>query len=124
MNVEAGSLNEPRAAEGHYGVGYVLEDSLGTDAEVHDLTGDVRVRPVEVGRGLGGDVNLGVGTAVDLDAAAVAVDEAVAELLQEDKRHPGQVLVEVDWPVDVQRRPLVVTRDARGSTVTLERELE
>src|SRR5262249_56642971 len=93
------------------GVREVLEDSAGTDAKPYELAGEVSLRPVDVRRSLGRDVNSRLGTAVDVDAAPVAVDMAVAELLDEDERHLRQVLVEVDRAVDVQRGPLVVMLD-------------
>jgi len=73
---------------------------------------------------LGRDVNGCVRAAVDVDAAAVSIDVAVAELLNEDERHLGQVLVQVDRPVDVQRRPLVLALDSGRLAPAGKRELE
>ena len=121
---EACPLKEAGAAERDQGVGQVLEDGSGRSLEVDELGGEVALRPVDAGRGLGRDVNLGSGFAVDVDAAAVTVDEPVAELLDEDERHAGQVLVQVDRAVDVQRRLLVLTLDPCRSGVAGKSEPE
>jgi hypothetical protein len=111
-------LKKAGAAEGHDGIGKELEDSSRPDAEVDALAGVAPLRPVDVGRCLGRDVNRGIGAAADVETASVAVDEAVPELLDEHERHLGQVLVEVDRPVDVQRRLLVVMLDSGRSSAS------
>ena len=120
INGQTRPLKEARAAERHDGVGQVLEGGSPPSMQIYALGGEVAISPVEVRRSLRRDVDRGVGTAIHLDAAAVTVDEAVAELLDEDERHLREIRIEVDRPIDVQRRPLVLTRDARGSAAARE----
>ena len=62
---------------------------------------------------MGRDVRGGAGRAVDVDAVAVALNVAVARLLDEDERHVGPAGVEMDRTIDVQRRLLVLPLHAR-----------
>src|SRR5262245_35863767 len=94
----------------------MLEDGARLDVEVHELRGAAPVGAVEVGRGLGREVKRGAGPAIDVDATPIAVDEAVAELLDEYEGHLRQVRVEVDRPIYVQRRALVLALDPRRAT--------
>src|SRR5690349_16379468 len=106
MSGDTGLLEEARAAERHDGIRQVFEDGSATGTQVDDLGGEVALRPIEVRSSLSGDVNGGVRAAVDVDPATVAVDETVSELLHEHECHLGQVRVEVDRPVRVERRLL------------------
>jgi hypothetical protein len=55
--------------------------------EVEDLRREAVGGAVDVGRGLGSHVRCGARSTVDVDPIAVALDEAVARLLEEDAGH-------------------------------------
>jgi hypothetical protein len=105
---EGDALEQPRPAKRHHRTGQVFQHGTGLGAQVHQLDTEALARREDVGGGLRRDVRGGPARAVDVDAVAVALNQAVARLQHEDERHVRAPGVKVDRSIDVRRRTLVL----------------